>query len=225
MSDVAMMTKEEIKKSVNMRLTNRDLQLMVWINQMGFATINQIQAWLGVAQSTAYGRLKKLTQHGFLMHENLLQAKPGFYRVSTMGAEISGSELPPLRHINMGTLVHDVKLVRLSQVLLKRFGGEYISERQLRHHEGKFGFGESSHIPDGELFFENKRVAIELELSKKGKRRLEKIFTQYVKSFNYHEVWYFCGSLAVQQSIEPFAKQHHFIQIFPLDEFLTKHGK
>lgn len=49
-------------------------------------------------------------------------------------------------------------------------------------------------ISDGLLLFpDDKKIAIEVELSMKGKSRLDNIFRCYSGQFDINEIWYFCS--------------------------------
>src|SRR3990167_10601240 len=148
----------KVVKVMKMRVTKRDLKLMDWINRAGFVTIHQIAKWLGVAVSTAYLRIKKLVCHGYLIHERIFHGAPGVYRVSLKGVYISGNALPPLRQIRLSTYHHDLIVIDLSLILIARYGGSFVYERELRHQEGQYQLGQKGHISDGLLTLEEKQI-------------------------------------------------------------------
>lgn len=211
--------KEEAEK-IGIQLTHRDLALMRWMNQVGFVTINHIASWLNVSKATAYARMKKLVIHHYLIYQRIFFGAPGIYRLNTHGVQISGSELPVLCRIPLSTYYHDLMVTTLSLCLAKRYQATYTPERALRHQLGKTGIGQFGHTPDGVLHLENKRIAIELELNRKGKRRREKIFQTYLKNFDYQEVWYFCSNETIERQITPLIDRASFIKTYQLDEFL-----
>lgn len=197
----------DIKVKMNMRLTMRDQGLLAWINSVGFVTIAQLALMLNVSIPTAYIRAQKLTQHGYLTHDRIFHSAPGIYRVTPMGVQICGSELPPVRTLSLATYRHDLLVTSLSFHLCSQYEARFITERELRHagrikHNGASHALNTQHTPDGVLVFEDKQVAIEVELSQKSKRRLESIYRFYLGNFDYHEVWYFCGSEGVKAQIE-----------------------
>jgi hypothetical protein len=199
---------------MSIRLTQRDLQLIQWVNSIGFVTIHHIAQYLKIAKPTAYARIHKLTSHGYLIHEHIFHGAAGIYRVTQTGVQVSGSELPPLRKVSLATYRHDLQVIDLSFKLLQRYGGEFIPERQLRHDKGIYGFGSATHMPDGALQLGDKQIAIECELTKKSKRRIEKIIGHYMKTFDYSEVWYFCGSEEAKRQIGAIANSVAFIEVF-----------
>lgn len=215
---------EVMKEKMNLRLTARDLELMCWMNRVRFVTIEQIAKWLKIALPTAYGRIKKLVQHNYLQHERVFHGALGVYQVSLLGAQVSGSLLPPLRKLPLATYHHDLTVINLSFILVAKYSGQFIYERELRHQEGLYRFGEAGHIADGLLVYGNKRIAIEVELTKKGKRRREQIINHYLKNFDCNEVWYFCGNEEIENQIKPLVEQSPFIHVHSLNQFLGTHN-
>lgn len=216
------MNKIKIKgSSMKMWLTERDMRLMDWINRIGFVTVEHVAKWLSVAVPTAYIRLKKLVSNGYLIHERIFHGVPGIYRLTLKGKYISSSSLPPLRRIRIGTYHHDLAVVDLSFVLLARYGGEFIYERDLRQ-DSEYEIGKSGHISDGMLLCGDKKIFIEVELTCKGKQRLRKIFNHHMRQFGC-ETWYFCGSDAVERHIKAEMCDVDFIKIYSLSAFQDLH--
>lgn len=80
--------------------------------------------------------------------------------------------------------------------------------------------GHSGHLSDGVLEMGDQRIAIEVELTTKGKHRLKNIILQYAKNFRFKEVWYFCGNKKVVNLVKSQAASHKFIKVFLLDEWI-----
>lgn len=207
-----------------LRLTPRDLDLLYWINSVGFVSIDHIAQKLKISQPTAYIRTKKLVTHRYLLHERIFHAAAGIYRVTLEGSQVSGSPLPALRKVSLASYHHDLLVTTLSLRLLDRFGGCYVPERELRHGDGLDRFGKSGHTPDSVLLFATKKIAIEVELSKKAKRRRGEIFNYYLKNFDYQEVWYFCGNKEIETQLKPFLEKASFIKTHQIQTFLSDEG-
>lgn len=203
---------------MNILLTERDCDLMRWINRYGFVTMEYVAQWLNVSSSTAYKRIKKLVDNKFLLNERVT-FKASVYYVSCKGIRASCSSLPALRKISLPTYYHDLQVLRLSMALIKHFGGSYVTERELRQEQGKEAFGQKTHMSDGGLVLPDKRIAIEVELNKKSKWRREKIFDHYMKSFQYQAVWYFYTHEEIKREIEPVIRGVDWMQLYPLNEF------
>jgi len=202
------------------RLMQRDLELMRWINDCGFVTTDQIRRRLSVGRSTAYDRVYKLVQRKMLLHESVFHHQPGVYRVTAEGVRVCGSPLPSLRRLAIGSFKHDLQVIDLNLSLCERWGGQFVTERQLRHKAGQKGVGNNGHLNDGLLILPDKRVAIEVELSAKGKSRLARIFEHHYQNTVVDETWYFCGDASIQRSINAFAEKVNFIRVHLLDAFI-----
>ncbi len=208
-------------KDIKMILTDRDRELMRWINSMGFVTIDCIVEKMNIHIANVYRRLRKLVANEYIIHERIHQNRLGTYYLSAKGTSCSDSNLPPLRRISWGTYKHDLLVARLGLALQKQFGGEYISERELKYQKTKGGkINNPGHVADGQLNFDSKSVLIEVELRQKGSQRLKKIMTEHMKNFDIDEVWYFCGSKDVFSQIKEYKKTCRFLKVFDLYDCL-----
>ena len=205
----------------NILITKRDREIMKWINAVGFATIDQIAKKLEIANVTAYGRLSKLVRHGYLQHERLYFASPGVYSVTAKGVECSGSHLPPLRMLSKANYDHDFTVTQLVLQLSKKLGGELTTERELRYQKTQDGIGQFGHIADAEIIVDSKKIAIEVELNKKGNRRLQKIINDYMKNFDINGVWYFCANNQIKRQVSEYQSSCSFLKVFDLNEYLS----
>lgn len=211
---------------MNIQLTERDQQLMAWINQVGVVRIDHIAAWMQVGKTTAYKRIKKLMHHGYVIHQRVFHGLPGVYRVGANGIAVSGSPLPLVKQIHLANYAHDQMATSVCLQLAKQYQCTYTPERALRHELGLLGVGKMGHTPDGVLHLPGKNIAIEVELSKKGTRRLEKILSHYLKNFDYGEVWYFCANAEVERHLRAVISDVSFIHIRALSDVIaTEKGK
>jgi hypothetical protein len=190
---------EPEKKKKCVRLTERDLQMIRWINGHRVATAEQVANKFGLSTPTAKRRLYGLKSLDCLVYEKVFQDKPGVFRAAARGIAAAGDSLPAAR-IVLGSYEHDLQLVDLAVTLEHRTGAQWQTDRQIRHEKGLKGVGTPGHSPDGVLVFPGgARIAVELELSPKGAGKIEKIFMEYAGS-QYQEVWYFvnCDYLAAR---------------------------
>jgi hypothetical protein len=201
-----------------MKVTNRDLDIFRWINAMGFASAKQVSVYTGMHLKRAQRRLKKLIDHGFLSHKKILHGNNGVYILTSIAAQICGSELPPLPHIRLGSFLHDSQMIDLGMDLAEKYKADFVSDRQLKHQISGGPVGKKGHIPDGALVLpDGKKIGVELELTQKGSRRLREIFRQHMRNIDFKEIWYFCGSDAVTNAIKSHADKTQFVRIFKTD--------
>ena len=204
-----------------MQLTKRDGEMMGWLNGFGYAQIKHIAVKLKTSEKTAYRRMQKLVREGYCQHDRLWFGEPGVYRLTAKGVGASNDELPQVRAVNVAQAKHQLAVISLSLHLEKTSTGHFIPERQLRRCLGLTGVGQSQHVCDGVWVQDGKQFAIEVELSNKGKRRLDNIIRHYKKAFNYEEVWYFCGDKQVRKKVEAAANEVSFIKFYNLTEWLA----
>lgn len=173
-----------------MRLTADDLVLIRWINKYKRVTADQAVVFLSVSKQNVYRRLKRLVENGYLIHERIFHGKPGIYYPTYKGVSAAGDLMPPAR-VNLTDYEHDLIVVDIALHFEKKYG-YWKSERELRSDKGiSGGFGSKLHIPDGIIKVNDELIGIEVELTRKGKDRLRKIFMQHLRSNDYQKVWYF----------------------------------
>jgi len=202
------------------KITHRDLDIIRWINGFGFVETKHIVNKFKISEGTAYTRLKKLVSHGYLKFERIFHGKSGIYRATKLGVNLTNDILPPIKKVKISQYHHDLVLIDLSIILAETIGGTFITERHIRHEKGLKGVGQRGHISDAELVLDNKKIAIEMELSSKGKTRRRSILNFYLRKFEYKELWYFCGSSEIQNQIKPLITKLWFVKLFDLDTIL-----
>ncbi len=199
----------------NYRITERDLEILKFINDFGFVEMPHLDRRFGFKKPRNYQLITKLVDAGFVQHERVFFGRHGVYRLTPKGAAMT--ELPHLARINLGTYKHDIVLIDTYLNLRMQYPeAGWISERQLMKDKHATGVGQRGHVPDGLLVFpDGKQVAIEVELTLKGKYRLEKILKGYGAAFSYKEVWYYC-SRAIIDSMRSMAVKMPFIKFYEL---------
>ena len=219
--DVNKLIGEKIYMINKIQISKKDLELLDWVNQHGFANIRQISFKFGVTNASAYNRVHRLVKHEYLIHQRVFHQTPGVYRTTTLATKILNCKLPALSKISIANFQHNWILVDLSLALQQKFAGEFITERALRSGIERFKIGKKSHISDGILILDNKKIAIELELSCKAKLRLEKIIREYLKNFEIDEAWYFYHHSSVKNLLQPYAEKYGIFKLIPLSDYLN----
>lgn len=190
-----------------MQVTARDIEMLRWINGHGFATIRQMSRWMGTGYRTGQRRAQRLTEAGLLSHQWLMR-RERIYWPTKLSINLCDDDLPPLGRIAAGTYHHTLQLIDLAHSLTTETGGSFVPERRLRHERGLTGVGLRGHLPDGHLQLRDRKpIAIELELSTKGRRRLAQIMRSYATDLSVGDVWYFAGSEALRLRLEKAARQ------------------
>jgi DNA-binding MarR family transcriptional regulator len=197
------------------RITDRDLELLRFLAEHRLLLAEQVGALLGVSVATAERRLRALTSAGYLRRERLYDRKPSCYQITRDGLSAIGSDLPVPR-LDLRSYEHDLGLGWLwLAARAGRFGelSGVRSERELRSNDGRTGaegtllgredplavrLGGSGpggrrrlHYPD--LLLRTRcghTVAVELELTSKGRTRREKILAGYAGDPRFDAVVY-----------------------------------
>ena len=197
-----------------MILQKRDSDILRWINGFGFASAEQVQAFMKVGKTACYVRLKKLVDGGYLTRERILHGQARIHKVTKKGVLASGDAVLPLKYVNLGTFRHDFKLIDLAIILERETGGSFQPDRRIRHDEGLSGVGQLGHIADGLLTIgQDKPIAIELELTVKSRARLNSIIHEYGGNLAVKEVWYYTDNKEVVRAIGKASKGFDFIKV------------
>lgn len=204
------------------QLTDRDLELLEFIASQRFVLARHVEAWLQASEVVAYRRLRGLVRSGMVAYARLFARRPGCYRITASGLAVIESTLPrPV--IDLRSYRHDLGAVWLW--LASREGrfceaDQILSERQMRsddqrpvpHLDGApFGIPLGGYARDGRprLHFpdvlvlrpDKRRVALELELTLKSRKRLEAIIAGYAAEPRIEQVVYQTDSRKVAAAL------------------------
>jgi hypothetical protein len=180
----------------NVRLTDRDRALLGFSVEHRLVLERQLERLVGTDKGKLTGRLRALTGAGYLRAGRAFDER--FYQVRRPGLAALDSELPEPR-FHPGGYKHDVGLAWLWLAARDGTFGPMravIAERRLRSHDGvderpgephgvRLGGydrrgAERLHYPDLLLIDSRaRRVAVELELTAKGRDRRELILAGY----------------------------------------------
>lgn len=160
-----------------------------------FVLAAHLAALEAVSTDTAKGRLRALSAAGYLTDEHPLTGEPTLYRVTTAGLRAIGSDLPRPRQADLATFRHEAGMAWLTVAAERGMFGplaRIVSERRMRSDDGRgdeerptFGVqlrgGRGGlHYPDLLVVTDTgHRIAFELELTSKPRRRLEAILGAY----------------------------------------------
>jgi hypothetical protein len=210
----------------DVRLTDRDLRMLSFLAEHQLALETQLQSLLGTSLDATRVRLRALQRGGFVIHRRVFAGEPAACQIRRPGLQAIGSRLPPPR-LNLACYRHDVGAAWLWQAAR---GGSFgpmqqvLAERVLRSHdrsadrEGEpFGVRlggvgprgqERLHYPDLLLTTpRGQRIAIELELTSKGRTRRERILAGYGADSRIDAVLYLVEKGSVRRAIEASAKR------------------
>jgi hypothetical protein len=185
-----------------MKLQPRDLEIFASLNKYGVLTTKQLGAavFKNIATTTILRRLRKLEALDYVYRITGLEGGELVWGLARHGA-FAIHEEPPYRFTNKNVLFHEVALssVRLTLELVG-LGAEWIRDKDLyrmKEHHGRRRELDREVLPDG--FFmasisgEHAPVALELELTAKGRQRYEKLLYEYSRKSELTLLWYIVG--------------------------------
>jgi hypothetical protein len=176
------------------RVTERDQEIVRWLGRVKLATVEQVRVRIGMGRTKAYERLAGLVASGLVIHERGVPGH-GVYLASKQGLQLAGLGLTPAT-VSLGALRHDLAVAGVVAELERASAGiQLLTEREIRAHVAETGdetfrthvqqrgVGTSRHWPDLVLLTGGLGtpgwLAIEIELQRKGARRLKAILAGY----------------------------------------------
>jgi hypothetical protein len=217
------------------RLTERDRTLLEFIAEHRLVRRTHVERLLGTSADAASTRLRSLATGGYLDKQQPFDRQLACYQITRRGLAALGSPLPAPRAVDLRELRHDVGLAWLWLAAHQGAFGrmdQVIAERELRSRDGRlaredrgglgsaerlgvrlYGVGpaggERIHYPD--LLLRTRsghRVAVELELTGKGRRRLDRVISGYAGAGRIDAILYLVQSRALGEQVRASARRH-----------------
>lgn len=207
--------------------------MVAWIGRTGAARPEDVMAHLGTGRTATYRRLAACTDAGLLARVRLLHGQPSVYVATAAGLRWTGQEgLRPCR-VNPTNLPHLVACTVVWRALAAD-GQIVIGEREIHCAERESGQliasielpGTSGrapvHRPDMALASfdgaEQRLVAVEVELTAKGSRRLDAICRGWARARHVAGVRYYAPPPVRRVLHQAIARNHagDRIEVFAL---------
>ena len=167
-------------------LRRRDIEVLGWLAEQYGARADQLEVLMGTGPRTVQRTVARLRAAGLVRTQRVLVDEPAWVLPTSAGMAACGSGFGVWRP-RLGSLAHvaAVNDVRL-HVQDRAPSTEWVPERVLaRDHLA------GEHLPDGVAITEGRRVAIEVELTVKSRRRVTAILDELTGRFD--AVLYFCA--------------------------------
>jgi len=189
------------RRARGFRLTERDRAIAAFIDRLGYATAEQVAERFGLSQRMSWRRLQALGEHGQLRNARLLDG-PGVYYTP-------GTSKPKVRDLEHTLAVNWVVLQ------LELAGLEVVTERRMRQADragqpGRWSIPMASdyisgrqrtHRPDLVARIADAQIPVEVELTRKSRRRLQELMGAWARRALYSQVVYLCGSIATRDLV------------------------
>ncbi|HEX2070265.1 MAG TPA: hypothetical protein VHF90_01290 [Thermoleophilaceae bacterium] len=202
---------ERTRDADGFRVTERDLAMVAWIGRQRFAQAVQVARRFRMDERNTYRRLRGLVAVGLLGQRRVFHGQAGAYWATRAGLASAHLHLPPAG-IDIRTYEHDRLATAVAIDLELEFGEAAVAtERELRSHdaaadEPRYGIRRSMstgrhglHFPDLAIETADGRpLAIEVELTAKGRARLDSIINGYVRARHIAGVRYYVAPAAAR---------------------------
>jgi len=172
-------------------------------------------AAFGLGRTAAYCRVATLVEAGLLQRLEILRESPSLIRATRKGLRYAGLSLR-VAAISPGSVDHWLRCASTALELRYEFAPELIlAERELRQIErtegrpifsarirDRFSGEDRLHRPDLAILVGERPIAVEVELTPKGRQRLETIIKGWVRAAWVEEVRYYCAPGATRFAVE-----------------------
>lgn len=167
-------------------LRRRDLEVLGWVAEQYGARVDQLGVLLGAGPRTVQRTVARLHAAGLIRTERVLVGEPAWVLPTAAGMAACGSGFGVWRP-RVGLLAHvaAVNDVRL-HIQARAPATEWVPERVLVRDRQA-----GEHLPDGVAITDGTRVAIEVELTVKSRRRVTAILDELAARFD--ATLYFCA--------------------------------
>jgi hypothetical protein len=171
--------------------TPRDLEVLPFIAEQCAITQPQLARLIDRTEHTARWLRKRWQRAAWVESRVLLVGEPVFVWLTSLGQLACGVDFKTWRPQAVGRLAHLVAVTDVRMhVEARRPEAVWVSERVIARRD--FEAGERRrHLPDAEVLIGDQRVAVEVELTQKERRRTESIVAEL--RARYDAVWYFAA--------------------------------
>lgn len=178
-------------------LRRRDLELLGWVAEQYGVRLDHLEVLLGAGPRTVQRTVARLHTAGLVRTERVLVGEPAWVLPTGAGMAATSSGFGVWRP-RLGSLAHvaAVNDVRL-YIQGRAPATEWVPERVLARDRGA-----GEHLPDGVAITDGTRVAIEVELTVKSRRRVAAILDELTGRFD--ATLYFCAAGPHRQLSELF---------------------
>jgi hypothetical protein len=160
--------------------------MLAWIAEQYAARADQLEPLMGCGPRTVQRLLARLRVASLISTRRLLVGEPAWVIPLAAGLRACGSPFglwqPRLGLLSHVAAVNDVRL----HIERRSPGAEWICERVLARERSA-----GEHLPDGLVLVDGQRVAIEVELTVKSRRRTTAILDELAGRFD--AVVYYCA--------------------------------
>jgi len=168
-------------------VSRRDLDALHWVGEQYAVRADQLAVWMNCNPRTVQRLLARLREQHLAEVRRLLMGEPAWAIPTVKGLRACGLQFGA-RRPRLGSLEHVAAVTEVRLHIQSRAGGsEWVCERVLAREKQT----PQEHLADGLVLLDGRRIAIEVELTVKSKRRTRAIIDEM--SRRYDTVLYYCA--------------------------------
>ncbi|HUN77710.1 MAG TPA: hypothetical protein VMU32_02200 [Solirubrobacteraceae bacterium] len=214
-------------------LTERDVRILAWIGGLGAAGAEHVVGRFAVDSATVYRRLRALVEEGLLEQRQLFYRRPGLYCATRPGLRVCRLDGLGVFRVGPTNFEHSWEVATVAAALANGLPGwQVLGEREMSWQERQRGELLGSvrvssmedalalHRPDLVLISPGGRVvAVEVELSVKGRARLLKICRGWGRARHLDAVYYLASRPAAAAVARAVREMHveEYVEVLALD--------
>ncbi len=176
-----------VRRGEHELLRRRDLEVVGWLAEQYAGRVDHVEVLLGAGPRTVQRTLARLRAVGLIRTQKMLVGEPAWVLPTAAGMAACSSGFgvwhPRIGLLNHVAAVNDVRL----HIQGRAPSTEWIPERVLARDRLA-----GEHLPDGVAIVDGRRVAIEVELTLKSRRRVTAILDDLTTRFD--AVLYWCAA-------------------------------
>lgn len=198
------------------KIVERDYKIFEQITKWRFLLSRQIRVLCNFPSvRTVDRRLAILIEAGYLKREYVLFGLPPLYFVTPKAKEIFNLDYIT-SNARVGLINHQINVVDTAIYFLNKLKVENLhTERELKYLKG---FSIREHCPDFVLSLDNKKIAVEIELTLKNKSTLKKNIESNYNNYN-RQIWVIPkNQVRIIQVVEEAQDFYSGIEVIELEE-------
>jgi len=160
-------------------------------------------------------RLKALVEAGYLNRKKYLYGVPYLYTVAHKGRILIGANKRENK-IRLEQIAHDIQVLDVLIIFKEKYNLSLSNIESARELHIKDGFGTRKHQPDFVFTYEDKKHAVEIELTPKAKANLERNVRDNYLNYDY-QIWV-TGDNKIFNMIQNLLDEYSNIKIVRLEE-------
>ena len=199
-----------------MKITERDLFILTVVYKFRFALGRHIKELANFSgMRSADRRLKVLVESGYLTRKKYLYGVPYLYTLAHKGRVLLGVN-KRAEEMHEGKITHDIYVLEAVIFFIKKYSLTVEAIESEKELHVKDGYGIRKHQPDFVFSLNDKKYAVEIELTLKTKARLEQNIRNNYLNFD-GQIW-LTHNRKVRLLLQSFAGEYPNMQIKTMKE-------